>query len=314
MPPVPTNDQVATTPDAVTQGGAGGDAQAAPAARTAPTLPHARASLEPPRLLLPVPGTEPRKRLRPRIDWELFACGLHGHDLVGTDAAEVRDEDAPFAREADGIRWHRCLRCEAWVPLEPPVAPAVAHPPSVDEIQLPIRGRRLRDRYVLRLIVLERVIHVLIVGALDAAIFLFAQHRAWLHKTYVKILTALQGGVGGSSSNTHSGIVYDLNHLFRLSTATIYLIGVAVAVYTTVLILESFGLWRSRRWAEYLTVVETSCFIPFEIYELAGSVSGLKVFTLVVNLAIVGYLLIAHRLFGLRGGVKAAVAAYGGEG
>jgi uncharacterized membrane protein (DUF2068 family) len=275
---------------------------------------HPRASLEPPTLLLPVPGTEPRKRLRARVDWDLIACGLHGHELVGTGAAEVRSEDAPFAREADGIRWHRCLRCEAWVPLDPPVAPTADHPPSVADIKLPVRGRRLRDRYVLRLIVLDRAVHILVLGAIIAAIFLFAQHKTLLHHDYIKILNALQGGVGGPSGSTHSGIVYDLNHLFKLSTSTIYLIGVAVCLYTLVLIFEAVGLWRARRWAEYLTIVETGCLVPFEIYELTGSVSTLKMLTLVINLAIVMYLLLAHRLFGLRGGVKAAVAAYGAEG
>ena len=303
MTPVPTNDQVATAPEAET-----------PAETPPPAPTHPRASLEPPRLLLPVPGTEPRKRLRPRIDWDLIACGLHGHELVGTDAAEVLGEHSPFTREADGIRWYRCLRCEAWVPLEKPIAPTVPLPPAADDIKLPIRGRKLRDRYVLRVIVLERTIHALILAAIVVAIFLFAQHRAWLHETYIKILTALQGGVGSSSASSHSGLVYDLNHLFKLSTGTIYLIGAAVAIYTAVLVIEAVGLWRARRWAEYLTIVETGCFIPFEIYELVGSISALKIFTLVINLAIVGYLLVAHRLFGLRGGLTAAVAAYGGEG
>ena len=137
-------------------------------------------------------------------------------------------EHSPFTREADGIRWYRCLRCEAWVPLEKPIAPTVPLPPAADDIKLPIRGRKLRDRYVLRVIVLERTIHALILAAIVVAIFLFAQHRAWLHETYIKILTALQGGVGSSSASSHSGLVYDLNHLFKLSTGTIYLIGVAV--------------------------------------------------------------------------------------
>jgi len=54
--------------------------------------------------------------------------------------------------------------------------------------------------------------------------------------------------------------------------------------------------------------------VPFEIYELAGTVTALKIVTLVLNLAILLYLLLVHRLFGVRGGVKAAMAAYGDEG
>lgn len=275
---------------------------------------HARGSLEPPRLLLPVPGTEPRRRGRFRIDWELIACGLHGHELAGADAASLRPEDAPFAREADGIRWLRCLRCEAWVPLEPPAAPVRDFPPAAGELSLPLRGKRLRDRYVLRLIVLDRAVHVLILSALAAAIFLFAQHKESLHHTYVKILNAIQSGLGGPAGSSHSGIVDDLDHLFKLSTVTIYLIGAAVCAYTAVLVIEAVGLWRARRWAEYLTIVETGILVPFECYEIVASPSALKALTLVINAAIVAYLLLAHRLFGLRGGARAAIAEYGNEG
>jgi uncharacterized membrane protein (DUF2068 family) len=42
--------------------------------------------------------------------------------------------------------------------------------------------------------------------------------------------------------------------------------------------------------------------VPFEIYELTSSVSVLKVLTLVINVAIVLYLLVSKRLFGIRGG------------
>jgi hypothetical protein len=46
-------------------------------------------------------------------------------------------------------------------------------------------------------------------------------------------------------------------------------------------------------------------FVPYEVYELAKSVSALKALAPVVNLAIVVYLLLAKRLLGLRGGGRA---------
>ncbi len=49
-------------------------------------------------------------------------------------------------------------------------------------------------------------------------------------------------------------------------------------------------------------------FVPYEIYELTKSITWLKVLALVINLAIVIYLLLAKRLFGLRGGRKAEQA------
>jgi uncharacterized membrane protein (DUF2068 family) len=62
------------------------------------------------------------------------------------------------------------------------------------------------------------------------------------------------------------------------------------------------GLWLAKRWAEYLTFVATTLFVPLEVDELVTSVTTLKLLLLIVNLAVVLYLLLGKRLFGLRGG------------
>jgi hypothetical protein len=56
--------------------------------------------------------------------------------------------------------------------------------------------------------------------------------------------------------------------------------------------------------------VATIVFVPYEIYELAKSVTALKLVALVLNLAVAVYLLLAKRLFGLRGGGKTERAQY----
>ncbi len=259
----------------------------------------------------PAPGTEQPRRFRPNLRYELIGCGLHGHELLGTDARRLRDRDAIFARQDEGgFRWYRCLRCDTWMPLPEPQAPAVDTPPDRDRVDLPLRGRPLRDRYVLRTIAVDRAVHVLVLAALAVAIFLFAAHRSLLHHDYTRILADLQGGLGGPVNDTHSGIVSELNKLFALSTAKLYATGAAVAAYTALLAVEMVGLWRGRRWAEYLTLAETGLLVPFEVYELTKTVSYLKVLTLVINVAIVVYLLFRHRLFGLRGGVAAERAEH----
>lgn len=52
-----------------------------------------------------------------RLFWyELLECARRGHRLAGTDAARVRGEDTVLVRDfGDGFRWHRCLRCDAWL-------------------------------------------------------------------------------------------------------------------------------------------------------------------------------------------------------
>jgi uncharacterized membrane protein (DUF2068 family) len=260
---------------------------------------------EAPSGLVAPPGTERPRRYRPKLRYELIGCGLHGHELLGTDAARLRDEDGLFAREADGLRWYRCLRCDSWVALSPPGQPSVPYPPRREEVVLPLRGRPLRDRYVLRLIALDRALHFLVLTVLAVALFLFARNRAVLNADFTRIVKDLQGGLGGPVNNSKHGIVHDLRRLFAVSMRNLYLVAAAAAAYAVLEGTEAVGLWLTRRWAEYLTFIATAVFVPYELYELTKSISWLKLLTLVINLLIVIYLLAAKRLFGLRGGGKA---------
>jgi len=65
--------------------------------------------------------------------------------------------------------------------------------------------------------------------------------------------------------------------------------------YAAVFIVEGVGLWLSKRWAEWLTVVVTASFVPIELYEIFEKATVLRVLSLLVNLAIVVYL-VARRL------------------
>ena len=66
-------------------------------------------------------------------------------------------------------------------------------------------------------------------------------------------------------------------------------------IYSALLFTEGIGLWFEWRWAEYLTVIATSSFVPLEIYELIKGVSVVKLLVLAINLAIVLYLVTVLR-------------------
>jgi uncharacterized membrane protein (DUF2068 family) len=259
----------------------------------------------PPSPHVAAPGTERPRRFRPRLRYELIGCGLHGHEILGTDAAALRPEDELFARESGGLRWYRCLRCDSWLALTPPEHPARKYPPPRDEIMLPLRGKPLRDRFVLRLIAIDRILHFLVWSALAAAIFLFASDHAALDADFTRILYGLQGGAGGPMTTSKHGIVHDLQYVFAVSIRNLYLVGAGSAVYALLAGIEAIGLWFAKRWAEYLTFVATIVFLPIEVRELIKSVTWLKVLALVINLAVAAYLLYAKRLFGVRGGGRA---------
>jgi uncharacterized membrane protein (DUF2068 family) len=250
----------------------------------------------------------PARRRRRQLRYELLSCGFEDHVLVGTDAAALRPEDHLVAREMDGNRWYRCLRCDSWIPMAPPSEPLRAHPPDRDEIELPLRGRPLRDRYVLRLIAVDRAIHVVVLGVLAAAIFVFVTHRAQLQQAVYRILADFQGGVGGPARDIHRGFLGDLDKVVSLRPQTLEVAGGFVTGYGLLEAVEMLGLWYGRRWAEYLTFVATTVLLPLEVYELSTRITAFKVVALIINVAIVVYLLVAKRLFGLRGGEAAQQA------
>jgi uncharacterized membrane protein (DUF2068 family) len=252
------------------------------------------------------PGTHPHPRPRRKIDWELIVCGFGGHALVGREAAEVRPEDALVVREQGDLRWYRCLRCDSWVALPPPRETRQRYPPDRDEIEVPLRGKALRDKVVLRLIAVDRAFHFLILALLGIAVLAFAGNEQSLRNTYYRVLTAIQGGVAGGPVQTsgHVGILHELDRLFTLRSGRLVEVGVALLAYAALEGFEAIGLWLTKRWAEYLTFVSTAILLPLEIYEIVHRGSALKVIGFLVNVAVVIYLLFAKRLFGLRGGGK----------
>jgi len=240
-----------------------------------------------------------------RLSYDLLDCAFSGHVLVGTDAAAVRPGDDLVVRELDGLRWHRCLRCDSWLPQLIPAEPARQVPPGRDQIALPLRGRPLRDKYVLRLIAIDRAVHFVVLGVLAVAVFVFIAHKSAWQQDFLRIVAALQGSVGGPVNTASGGIEGELTKLFAFSTRNLEITGVVLAAYAALEGVEAVGLWHARRWAEYLTFVATTLLLAPEIYEITGKATVLKCLTLAINAAIVIYLVLAKRLFGVRGGERA---------
>jgi uncharacterized membrane protein (DUF2068 family) len=215
----------------------------------------------------------------------------------------VRPADAIVVREANGVRWHRCLRCDGWVGLAAPKTPSTPHPPDRDAIAIPLRGRALRDRVVLRLIAFDRVLHFLVLGLLGVVVLLIANNEHSVKQSFYRVVTDLQGGVGGSPvQNQHVGVIGDFNKLFSLDSGSLRAVGVAILAFAILEGVEAVGLWYAKRWAEYLTFLATVVLLPLEVYELTEKISALKLVGFLINLAVAVYLIYAKRLFGLRGG------------
>ncbi|MEP6654682.1 MAG: DUF2127 domain-containing protein [Myxococcales bacterium] len=82
-----------------------------------------------------------------------------------------------------------------------------------------------------------------------------------------------------------------LHRLVSLDFRAQQRLAVLSLAYSAVFLVEGIGLLARKRWAEWMTVVVTASFIPFEIYEMTEGFGVGKVLTLILNVLIVIYLL-----------------------
>lgn len=78
-----------------------------------------------------------------------------------------------------------------------------------------------------------------------------------------------------------------LSHLTGRRAAAL---GLGAVSYGSLFMVEGVGLWRGKRWAEYLTVITTSLLIPVEIFEIVRRPTFVRVSALVINVGAVVYL------------------------
>ena len=68
-------------------------------------------------------------------------------------------------------------------------------------------------------------------------------------------------------------------------------IGVLAFCYAAVSAAEGVGLYLEKAWGEYLTLLITASFLPWEMFEVVHRITWIRVTVLVVNLLIFLYLL-----------------------
>jgi uncharacterized membrane protein (DUF2068 family) len=61
--------------------------------------------------------------------------------------------------------------------------------------------------------------------------------------------------------------------------------------YAAVFLVEGTGLLFRKRWAEWLTIVVTSSLMPFEVYELIKQFTIVRLLVMLVNAAVVLFLI-----------------------
>lgn len=81
--------------------------------------------------------------------------------------------------------------------------------------------------------------------------------------------------------------ILDRRRLRELSVGTFF--------YSALQLTEGTGLMLGKGWAKYFTIISTAVFVPLEIYELARRPNLPKIAVLLINIAVVVYLVIEVR-------------------
>ena len=232
------------------------------------------------------------------MNWNLLVCAFRDH------VSYAPDEPAVAARlstaTAAGPAW-QCLRCGTFVAVSPAAAGPAAAAPRVR------RDAELRSALILRIFAVERFLRGLVFAFIAFGIWRFKYSRSSIEhafdRDYPEFRDLLHGL--GYNINSSGGLVGLIRHTFTLDQRTLTWLAIGAAAYTVLEFLEATALWLLKRWGEYFAMVATSAGIPYEIYELADKITVLRVAAFVINVALVVYLVVSKRLFGVRGGKRA---------
>jgi uncharacterized membrane protein (DUF2068 family) len=142
---------------------------------------------------------------------------------------------------------------------------------------------KVSDDRILRMIAIFKFFKSAMLIALGLGAFrLLHRDLGALAEHWVEALRLDQGG---------RFVTLGLAKVSKVRPDQIRKLGLVSFLYAALFLAEGTGLWMRKLWGEWLTVIITSSLVPLEIYEIYRHPSWVKVGVLVINLAIVGYLI-----------------------
>ena len=79
----------------------------------------------------------------------------------------------------------------------------------------------------------------------------------------------------------------------NLTEAKLWAVAAVAAAYSLLRFVEAYGLWYARAWAEWIALVSGTLYLPFEIYKVIHRASLFHISVLLINLAVVLYMIYA---------------------
>ena len=105
----------------------------------------------------------------------------------------------------------------------------------------------------------------------------------------------VQAVAEGIVEHLHMNPAHQYPHIFieaaaKLTDANLWKLAWLALGYAVVRLVEGYGLWYNRRWAEWFALVSGGMYIPIEIYEVVHHATWIKVCVMVVNAGIVAFM------------------------
>ena len=76
----------------------------------------------------------------------------------------------------------------------------------------------------------------------------------------------------------------------EVTDTRLWLMAAFATLYALVRLVEAYGLWHARRWAEWFAAFSGGVYIPIEAYELVHHPTWVRLTALLLNIVIVAYM------------------------
>ena len=76
----------------------------------------------------------------------------------------------------------------------------------------------------------------------------------------------------------------------RVTDLQLWMLALSALLYSTVRLVEAYGLWNQMQWAEWFGLLSGGMYIPMEVFEVSRELTWPRITVLVVNVGVVAYL------------------------
>jgi uncharacterized membrane protein (DUF2068 family) len=83
-----------------------------------------------------------------------------------------------------------------------------------------------------------------------------------------------------------------LKLLENVNDKTLQMLAIFAALYSTLRMVEAYGLWKEKSWAKWLAIISGGLYLPFEGMKLVEHFTWFKLTITAVNVMIVIYLVV----------------------